>query len=245
MTDLPATAARRPGPDRRVVAAFAETARRLYVSEDLDETLARITATVVEVIPACEVASVSLLEPEGITTRAPTGPIAAHLDDVQYELGEGPCLEAATSERLFVYTPDSAHDRRWPRFSSRVAESGGVGSMMSCRLSVLADRERTLGSINMYALRPEAFSEEDQLLGLLLAAHAGVVVDAAARNAQLQRAMASRDTIGQAKGILMERHKITADEAFEQLRAGSQRLNVKLHALAARLTRTGEEPLEL
>lgn len=224
-----------------VAAALVETARRLYVSEDLDETLTRITSVVTETLQGCDCASVSLLEGDRITTRAPTAPVAEEIDRIQYDLGEGPCLEAATAGPGFVYTPSTRDDRRWPQLSPRMAALG-VGSVLSCRLAVIADRERTLGGINMYAMTPDAFSEEDQLLGVLLASHAGVVVDAAHRSAQLHRAIESRDVIGQAKGILMERHRISSDEAFDRLRHGSQHLNVKLAELAARLAETGEEP---
>jgi AmiR/NasT family two-component response regulator len=119
-----------------------------------------------------------------------------------------------------------------------------VVSSISNRLLARSDPATTLGSLNLYALAPAAFSEDDLMLAVLFASHAAVVVDAAASQEHLRRAIESRDQIGQAKGILMERFKISADAAFDQLRTASQRLNVKLRDLAVRLAETGEHPFE-
>lgn len=230
-------------PASRVIELFAETANRLYASEDVDETLLRITSTMVAVIGPCDVASVSLLDGHSIVTRGATDPIAEHIDAIQYETGQGPCLSAA-SEQTFVHTPDTAHDERWPEFSRRCAQEQGVVSSLSCRLVTRAGNTTTLGALNLYALKRNAYSDDDQMAAVLFASHAGVVVDAAATQAHLRRAIESRDQIGQAKGILMERFKISADEAFAQLRTASQHLNVKLRDLAVRIAETGETPLQ-
>lgn len=218
-----------------VVRAFSETARRLYVSEDLDETLGRITASAVETIPACDVASISLVEPSGaITTRAPTDALADRLDEVQYETGEGPCLDAIGTTAL-AYAPDTTGDDRWPRFSARAREEHGVASILSCRLDVRDETERTLGALNLYARHASAFTEADMRMMILFAANAAVVAHAALNQWNLRKALDSRDVIGQAKGILMARQNVSADEAFEMLRHASQRTNIKLRDLAEQI----------
>jgi hypothetical protein len=225
------------GPD--VVRAFADTAQSLYASEDLDHTLRRITDAALHLVNGCETASVSVIGPVGITARAATDRIAQRADDIQFSLGEGPSLDAASTTRL-VYSPDTSNDQRWPRFGARVASDLGICSILSCRLSVLADRERILGALNLYGAVPGAFTEEDLGAALLLGVHAGAVVAASLDHAHLREALQSRDVIGQAKGILMERFKVTADDAFNRLRFASQRMNVKLRDLARELTETGE-----
>ncbi len=222
--------------------AFAETTRLLYVSEDLDETLLRVTTLATQTIEGCEVASLTMKEGSGLVTRAATGDLAVTCDRIQYEEGEGPCLDAALHEGL-VHTRDKASDDRWPRFSRRVSEEAGAGGMLSCQISVGDVKgSRALGGLNMYATRPDAYSDADQLLATLYAAHAAVIIDAARREVQLREAMASRDVIGQAKGILMAQDGVTADDAFSQLRLASQRLNVKLRDLASEVVsrRQGE-----
>ncbi|MEX2658913.1 MAG: GAF domain-containing protein, partial [Acidimicrobiales bacterium] len=181
-----------------VLEAFAETTQHLYVSCDLDETLNRVTTTATETIEGCEVASLTMKEGSALVTRAPTGELALRADELQYEVGEGPCLDAATHCGL-VHTPDSAHDDRWPVFSRRAATEIGVGGMLSCQLAVGTPRgAHSLGGINLYATRPNAFSDADVMLATLYAAHAAVIVDAANRELQLREAIASRDVIGQA-----------------------------------------------
>ncbi|HKF87521.1 MAG TPA: ANTAR domain-containing protein [Propionibacteriaceae bacterium] len=103
------------------------------------------------------------------------------------------------------------------------------------------------GSLNSYGVHPFAFSDTAQEIGLILAAHASVAARAVAERStlhsltgDLQQALLSRDVIGQAKGILMERLKITPEDAFDLLRRSSQQLNIKLREVAHNLTDTGQ-----
>jgi GAF domain-containing protein len=217
-----------------VLDAFAETTRHLYVSDDLDEVLGRVTATATGTIDGCDVASLTMREGGRLVTRAPTGDLALRADELQYEVGQGPCLDAATSQGALIHTPDSANDDRWPKFSPRAAQECGVGGMLSCQLAVTTPAGRqALGGLNLYATRPNSFTASDLMLATLYSAHAAVIIDAARRQIQLREAIASRDVIGQAKGILMAQGGLDSDDAFDQLRTASQRLNVKLRDLAA------------
>lgn len=216
-----------------MIDAFAETILLLHGSDDLESTLENITAAAVRTVDGCDVASLTMREGDRLVTRAPTGDLALRGDELQYELGEGPCL-SATHQRGIHHTPDSAHDERWPTYSSRAAAELGVGGMVSCQLSAPGRKgHRSLGGVNLYATRANAFSDADLVFAALFAAHAAVVIDDTRRELQLREAIASRDVIGQAKGILMAQGGITSDDAFDQLRGASQRLNVKLKDLAA------------
>lgn len=217
-----------------VIDAFRQVIPHLYASEMLDETLARVTAVAVDAISGCDVASITLISAGVLSTHSPTGDLAAKADAIQYETGQGPCLDAAEGD-VAVHTPDLAKDDRWPAFSARVASQLGVASMFSCRLAMADAPGQTMGAINLYALKPDSFCEEDRTLALLLASVSAVTIDASRRQSHLRQAMESRDVIGQAKGILMARSAMTADEAFETLRKASQRLNVKLRDLAERI----------
>lgn len=217
-----------------VVTALQEAIPHLYGSEDLEETLGRVTAVAAKTVAGCDVASITLINGGTLSTHGATGDVAAAADAIQYETGEGPCLDAAEGD-IYVHTPNLAGDARWPKFSARVARELGVGSMFACRLSMLNGPGQTMGALNLYAMAPEGFSEEDRMVALLLASVSAVTVDAARRQANLRQAMESRDVIGQAKGILMARSQISADDAFDTLRRASQRLNVKLRDLAERI----------
>jgi hypothetical protein len=114
-----------------------------------------------------------------------------------------------------------------------------VQSILALRLFI---EETTLGALNLYSRRDDAFDDEARAVGAVFAAHAAVALSTAQHEAQMDEALASRDLIGQAKGILMARERVTSDKAFEMLRDASQRLNVKLRDLAERVTYTGEGP---
>lgn len=227
--------------DAEVVTGFADMAASLYASEVLDAALGRLTDAAVRLVEGCEMASVSLRDGKAIRTVGATDRVAEVGDRIQYATGEGPCLQAATEDRL-VYTPDLPADTRWPEFSRRVCAELEVCSMLACRLQVARDGGAVvLGALNMYALTTDAFSDDDMLVAVLLASHSSVVIDASLRQASLRVAMESRDVIGQAKGILMERYKISHEDAFTRLRRASQSMNKKLRDLAESMATTGED----
>lgn len=222
-----------------VVRAFAEASRCIFASEDVAGTLGQVARAAVDLVPACDLASLTVAERDAFRTFGATDPRALAADEAQYAADEGPCLHAIRHDAV-VHTADAANDDRWPRFAERLA-GGPIGAVLSCRLSVdPGTTGRAMGSLNLYSLRADAFADVDLDVALLLGAHAGVVLHAVAQTQNLRQALESRDAIGQAKGILMERERITADEAFDRLRVLSQRRNVKLRWVAERLVQTGE-----
>jgi GAF domain-containing protein len=219
-----------------VAQALSDMARSLQHQENLQDTLNAITAAAVGTVPGAEYAGLMVVRGRrDIKSTAVTADLVTAVDQAQYATGEGPCL-TAIAENPVVRVTDLAHENRWPDFGRRAVRLG-VRSMLSLKLFVIGDR---LGGLNLYAHRPHAFDEESQQVGNLFAAHAAVAMAAAQREENLSRAVTGRDVVGQAKGILMERYKITGDDAFRLLVRTSQHANVKLTEIARSLTETGQ-----
>ena len=206
----------------------------LYASDDLADTFSRITGTAIQVLDACDFASVTTVSGGELTTEAPTDQAALTADLLQYQEGEGPCLDAATRDR-WVLTPDVLADRRWPKFSARLGQELKVHSMLSVRLAVQSSPQRNLGGLNLYSTRVNAFDTEQRDLALLLAAVASVAADATRTHAQLRAGLQSRQVIGEAIGILRAQSNLTSEEAFAALVQASQRMNLKLRDIAMQI----------
>lgn len=212
-----------------------ESAQQLHRQNDPEETLRAVVGAAVRLIPGAQEGSLSLVAAgRTLLTEAATSALAADVDKLQEQVGEGPCLDAVYEQHTIVVA-DTAHERRWPRFSASACEAG-VGSILALQLFVEGDR---LGALNLYARQPHAFDDDSQHVGQMFAAHAAIAYSTARRQVQLERAVHSRELIGQAQGILMERHKVTSDQAFAILVQASQHGNVKLRDIADRLVRTG------
>jgi len=217
---------------------FADVSRHFHVSEDVDESMHRITTAARDAIGGCESASISLLRRGGVETRGATDQLSRDGDQIQYEQGEGPCLDAAMEGR-WLYEPDLRAEPRWPRTARRLVDELGIRSMFSCRLALEVAPNKTLGGINLYATRTYAFSEQDQMLAILLASLGAVVINGAQQQEQLRAAIKSRQLIGEAVGILRAKHDLDSQQAFEMLSKASQRMNVKLRELAQRISDGG------
>lgn len=224
-------------PDADWLAGFA---RRLAAEDGLEELFEHVVEASVGRIDGAEQAGVTILAGRSATTPVATDPLVHDIDRLQYLTGEGPCLSAALDHQPVVRVEDLSRDRRWPEFSAAVADLG-VRSMLSLQLYTDAE---TIGALNLYATAPDAFHDESVRAGTLLAAHAAVAAVGIARSGNLRIALVSRDVIGQAKGILMERYKVTPDQAFDLLIAASQQAHRKLRDVAAELTATGEFALD-
>ena len=169
---------------------------------------------------------------------APSGPAVAACDKLQETLGEGPCLDAITDDPIIV-SPNVAHDARWPRWGPRVASEHGVASMLSVRLF---SSERTHGALNLYSRQLNGFDAEDKDIARLLGTHVSVALRSALADEQLRSAVDSRNRIGQAQGILMERYALDAERAFAVLSRLSQDRNIKLIEVAEHVIQRRELP---
>ncbi|WP_067975088.1 GAF and ANTAR domain-containing protein [Nocardiopsis trehalosi] len=217
---------------------LAEMARGLAEADSVEQTLEGITALAVREIDGAEYAGVMLVRKGGvITTEAATAPVVEQVDAVQHRLGQGPCLSAVWVRDVFSID-DMAEERRWPKFTARVRKYG-IESMLSFQLFTPND---TLGGLNLYASRPHAFDARAHEVGAVLTAHASVALAGARRASHLREGMRTRQRIGEATGILMERYGLSDQQAFLLLSKASQRYNTKLRDLADHLVRTGTLP---
>lgn len=204
--------------------------------EPAEAILEIVVRAAVELIPGADEASLSIVtNGRNVESRAPSSELPSHLDALQVELREGPCLDSIYRETT-IRVHNMAVEDRWPRFAHRAAEAG-VGSMLAFQLYVAGTN---LGALNLYSGEVEAFTSESEYVGLNLASHAAIALAEAQKVDQLHQAVESRDVIGQAKGILMERYKITSHQAFLLLAKASTDSNRKLHAIADTLVNTGE-----
>lgn len=206
---------------------------------DLDRTLERITRAAVEVLPEAEHASITVKHADGrLETIAPTAPLLVGLDAAQYELQEGPCYEAAV-DTAHVFAPDLARDPRFPRYAP-VAVAAGIEAQAGLRLF---DAGGAQGALNVYSPRAGAFADIDALTDLFT--HQSAMAIAYAREiTQLRDAVATRQLIGQAVGVAMERFELDEARAFGFLARLSQDNNVKLREVARRLLKETAERRE-
>lgn len=215
--------------------SLAVLARELEEHDDPDTMLAAIVAAAVAMVPGVDEGSISAVAGRRqVSSVAPSGDLPHQVDAVQTEVQQGPCLDALYRQQT-VRVSDMATEDRWPLFAQRAAELGAV-SMLSLQLFVEGDN---LGALNLYGRTANAFTDESEQIGLLMAAHAAIAYAGVRKEAQLARALASRDLIGQAKGILIERYKISGERAFLVLTRVSQQSNRKLYEIAEELVRTG------
>jgi hypothetical protein len=217
-----------------------ETLRRLsetLSAGDLDHTLERITAAAVEVLPGVHAASITVRHADGrLATAAPTDDFLLRLDEAQYSLREGPCYEAAT-DAAFVTSPHLAADERFPRYSA-VALEAGVRAQAAVKLFD-TPRPSAQAALNLYSRDVGSLSDLS-LVGALFAHQAAIALDYAREIDNLQEAMRTRQLIGRAVGIAMERFRLTEDRAFAFLARLSQARNVKLRNVAAELVAEAE-----
>jgi GAF domain-containing protein len=227
-----------PELDERLLTSLITLSRAMRVADgDLSETLLAILALACRMVPGAEGAGLNLIVRDKFQPQAVLGDEPHALDMFQQSTGAGPCIDASRDQTI-IEIVDTRAEERWPGFGPRAYELG-VLSMFCVPLWV--DDVR-LGSLSLYGMKPSAFDQQTRNVAELLATHGALALSDAQRAAHLRRALINRDTIGQAKGILMERHRITPDEAFAQLAQASQKLNRKLAEVAESVTLTGEVP---
>lgn len=222
----------------RFARQMASMARDLLAQPSVDATLARITASAVDLVEGCDAAGILVLHDSAVESLAPTEQVVIDSDRLQERLREGPCFDAArasTGERVFRIHDLSAEQPGWPAYAP-AARRLGLGSMMGF---LLFTEHEDLGALNLYSREPGAFTEVSELAGWLLASHAAVALSSARTHAQMERAVATRHLIGEAMGILMGSLHVGEDQAFDVLRRFSQEHNIKLREVARRVCERG------
>lgn len=230
-------------PPDQLETSISEVALALFAAGTVSGTLQRIVELAVATVEGCDACGVFLVEDAKVVTPAFTDPLVLALDDLQFRSNEGPCLDVVAQGGA-SYAADLADDSRWPVFGP-AATGAGVRSLLAFQLS----SERP-SALNLYAHLPSAFGSTDRAKGLIFATLAGIALHSASdremdekEKANLHEALRTREVIGQAQGILMERERISAEQAFAVLRRASQHLNVKLREVAHTLVETGADPL--
>jgi GAF domain-containing protein len=214
------------------------TLSRFFVGDGtLDETLLRVAELTTEAIPAASLVGITLMVEGKPRTAVFTDETAPQIDQSQYDTGDGPCLDAFREQQVFsiACTEDEGP---WPTF--RAAAAGhGIHSTLS--LPLVVDRA-SVGAMNLYADRADAFGPDDHETAATFASHAAIVLanaqaywDASSLSERLGEAMRSRAVIERAKGMLMAAQGCDEDRAFELLVQASQRENVKLRDIARRI----------
>jgi transcriptional regulator with GAF, ATPase, and Fis domain len=226
------------GSDEELLERVGAIGRELSEADGLQATLQLIVDLADDLLQHSDGGSLMLIgRGRVIDSPAYSSSVAYESDMAQLATGQGPCLDAIGQEHTTVIE-DFETERRWPDYRARTLELG-MRSMISFRLFVTDD---SMGALNLYSRRPNGFDRRSQILGQVYAAQASVAMKAALIEAGLNTAIRSRDVIGQAKGILMARHRLTADMAFEVLRRLSQDRNQKLATLAEEIAETGAVP---
>ncbi len=223
--------------------AFDELGRLSFAEHSLESVIGKVTELAARFLPGEPITSVTIVEGRPVTVAA-SGQLAIDLDAVQYRQGDGPCLSAATTGRRAEII-DTRAPTAWAEFAAAAAERG-CGSVLSFPLPV---QERVSGALNVYA-RSEPLNDQKTLdLVARFAEYAVVPVSnlylyrsAVERAEHLAAALDSRPIIDQAKGILMERFKLTADGAFQVLARVSMDRNIKVREVADEFVRTGQLP---
>jgi hypothetical protein len=225
-----------PHPD---ASAFAYLAAQLHSELDEEVTARTIVRRAVEVVDEADEVSLTVIVGGRHETLASTGDAAVRADALQYELGEGPCLEAAECASWFR-SGDVGSDRRWPAWGPRAGRLG-LTSVLAVRLA--AHDGSADGALNFYSSARSVFADPETIdLAQVYAVHAANALSSAQLVTGLQTALTSRHTIGLAQGILMERYQLDRHRSFELLRRTSSVHNVKLRDVAARVVETGLLP---
>jgi GAF domain-containing protein len=213
---------------------MADLARAVASPRGLDDVLTNVTAAAKELISGVDTAGV-LLVGKGNTFESLAGvsELPHQLDELQMRFDEGPCRQAALRD-VMVRTDDFRKEDRWPQYSPACVELG-VLSGLSFKLYT---DDRTAGALNFFGFQPNMWDEEAETVGTVLAAHAASAILSSRQETQLKSALSTRDRIGQAKGIIMERYKVDDVKAFDMMRRLSQDGNVRLVDIAQQVIDT-------
>ncbi len=222
-----------PTSDRVVGLAGA-----LLDDDVLHDLLQRLTVLANHTVSGAHSVSITVSENGRYRTSNSTGPVALAIDEAQYRGDDGPCLEAMRSTRQLRIEVGETHDR-WPRFDEEATKAGVTGVLST---PLIRTGEEAVGALNIYVRDGASFRPGDERTAQLIGEHAAILVERALAllsstrlNDQLRQAVATREIIGEAKGILMESQHCTRDQAFDILRRASQRENRKLRDLAEEL----------
>ncbi|WP_210503955.1 GAF and ANTAR domain-containing protein [Nocardioides xinjiangensis] len=227
------------GDARELVSGFTQLAQALAAAPDEAARLQIGVDSAVTLVNRCDHAGITINSRAGVVTKVGSDDVVRRANDLQYQLGEGPCLDVLRDQDTLIST-DLMTERRWPQWAPRVHRDLGVRSMMS--LLVYTDRV-SYGALSLYARSVDGFDADDLAVGQAVAGHLSVIMSAGREIDQLGMALQNRTMIGRAQGILMERLDMTEDQSFDYLRRVSSNANRKLVDVASEIVRTRQLPL--
>ena len=209
-------------------------------AQSSDAALRRLTALSLRIVSGAEAAGITCVTKDGYESAAATSEVAERVDQIQFEVGSGPCVDAAVQEKIFR-TDDLRTDPRWPEFGRRAADETDVLSMLSYRL-FFEDDDDLAAALNLYSTKAGAYDAVSELAGLAVSTYGAALITSRRRKTEilhLERALTSNREIGAAIGVLMAQHRVTREQAFDLLRMASQNRHRKLVDIARDVVDTG------
>jgi transcriptional regulator with GAF, ATPase, and Fis domain len=216
--------------DDAVQSRIAELAVALVGGAAIEDVLTKVACASVAFVPGADLAKISVIDDGQLRSLAATSKLTALLDGTQRTAGQGPCLEAISALKA-VRCDDLRTDARWPRFAQPVV-SAGVRSVLSCPVGIPGT---TAATLSLFGFAPKVFGIESDFIGAMLASHAAIALINEEQKRQFTAALATRDVIGQAKGMIMSRFDVDAHRAFAMLTAISQQTNTPVRDLAGKV----------
>lgn len=218
-------------------ASLEEAARTIGRVYSVEETLTAIAENAQRSIPGIDHAGISTIDSHGSAiTRAATDSLVQQLDDLQYSLNEGPCVDALRQEHV-VAAPNIKNDQRWPRYVAAAIRDTPLKAQLAVQLYL--DEDSSLGGLNLYSTQRYDIDPDAESIARLFAAHAAAALGKAHEITGLSSALETRTVIGKALGILMERYQMNEERAFAFLSRASSNGNIKLRDVAQELVDEG------
>ncbi len=215
---------------------FKAMAEIVYSGESYDSVYEAVCLSAVSLVDGCDHASLMIRRGGRVQTVAASDDVAVRIDDLEKELGEGPCLDAMDdSEPDQHFSPDLTEGSKWPELAARIVSDTSVRGMAGFRLRQGGQK---VGALNVFSDTPGALTEHSMEQAIMLTAFASVTLAALERGEEattLRRGLESNREIGKAVGLLMAMHNIDDDRAFEMLAKVSQEMNVKVAEVAAQV----------
>jgi hypothetical protein len=223
---------------------FTKMSAELATEDAPPQVLARLADVAARRVPGADYSGVTIgRQASDMATVAATADLVKQVDQIQYDLGSGPCVDAVVQDTVYN-AADLRNEQRWPEFGRRAVEVRGIVSMLSIRLYLETDDE-VIAGLNMYSHQPAAFDAASETVGLLLATHGALAVARAEHRRKannLTIALKNSREIGIAMGVLMNAAKLTREQAFDLLRVASQHSHRKLADIASEVADTGVLP---